>query len=87
MAGFKTKAPRTGFNRPTSAMSQDVDREWRDVYAKDLEPGDIVTGMGLVISVERIIRPFVDVEAGVPESKRYHIYGLEPVKAFVRKVN
>jgi hypothetical protein len=85
MGQFKSKAPRTGFNRPTSTASEPVDREWRDVYAKDLVEGDIVAGKGLITEAIRNIRPFVLIEAGHPNALQYKLYELDIVKAFVRK--
>ena len=87
MAGFKAKAPRTGFSRPRSLGGQKVDREWREVYAKDLEVDDIVAGLGVVTQVDRKIRPFVSVVAGVPEPRTHNLYGLDTVKAFIKKEN
>ncbi len=85
MGKFKNKAAKTGFNRPTSTASTNVDREWRDVYAKDLTEGDIIAGKGLITEAIRNVRPFVIIEAGHPESKQYKLYELDIVKAFVRK--
>lgn len=85
MGKLKNKAPRTGYTAPTSIMSQDVDREWKDVYPDTLEPGDIVAGMGAVLSAIPDCRNDVCIEAGQPESKEYFIDKTVKVKAFVKK--
>lgn len=82
---FKAKAPRLGYARPSIDLGNQGVREWKDVYVKDLEPGDIVANLGKVISISRIIRPFVDVLAGVPNSYSHHMYELDIVKAFVKR--
>jgi hypothetical protein len=85
MAGFKSKKPKTGFNRPQATAGQAVSREWKDVPANSLEPGDIIAGLGIVTEVASIIRPFVHVTAGHPEKKTHKLQNTSLVKAFVRK--
>lgn len=88
MGNFKSKKPRTGFNRP-QASGGPVDRCWKEVYPGDLVKDDILAGMGLVVYVtpHEDCRDQIMVEAGSPESKDYFLPKDVKVKAFVRKVD
>lgn len=48
MGNFKTKKPNTGFTRPVANGSQNINREWKTIPAKDVQEGDIIAGMGIV---------------------------------------
>jgi hypothetical protein len=87
MAGFKNKAPRTGFNRPTATAGVVVDRVWKDVYPEALAVGDIVAGLGAVTDIIATAdcRNQVWLEAGLPTAKEYFLDNDVLVKAFVRK--
>lgn len=88
MGKFKSKAPRTGYTAPSSVMTQDVDREWKDVYPDTLQKDDIVAGLGKVTEIENYLtcRNEVVISAGIPESKEYFLEADSKVKAFVKKV-
>ena len=42
--------PKNQFQRPSISIS-DVKKEWRDIPAKDLRPGDVAAGLGRVAEV------------------------------------
>lgn len=87
MSGFKAKKPRLGYTAPSSIITQNVDREWRDVYPESLQVGDLVAEKGMIIYHSLTCRNEVYIEAGVPESKEFYLDKDTKVKAFVRKVN
>lgn len=87
MGRFKSKKPRTGYVVPVSIMSQDIDREWKDVYPQFLQVGDIVAGKGVITYHSLTCRNEVYIEAGIPESKEYILPADDTVKAFVKKGN
>lgn len=87
MGKFKNKKPRTGFSRPQAVAGEVVDREWKDVYPQFLQVGDIVAGKGVIVYHSLTCRNEVYVEAGIPDSKEYHLPAKEKVKAFVKKGN
>jgi hypothetical protein len=87
MAGFKSKKARTGYVTPESKMSQDVDREWKDVYPDELAVGDILAGKGLITMKDITCQDDIFIMAGVPDSNTYDLPKNVKVKAFIRKAN
>lgn len=87
MAGFKSKKPRTGFNRPSAVAGQTVDRVWKKVLPTELAIQDTVAGLGVVTDIiaEVDCSGQVWLEAGIPVSKEYFVDASTYVKAFVRK--
>lgn len=87
MAGFKSKKPRTGFNRPQASAGVVVDRVWKDVVPTELVVDDLVAGLGVVVDIEPIpnCQDEVWILAGVPTSKEFFLPSAGKVKAFVRK--
>lgn len=85
MGRFKNKKPRTGFSRPQSVMSSDVQREWKSVQVKDLQIDDIVAGMGVVVFCAETCDGEWYVQAG--ESTDDFFSPDKSVLAFVRKVD
>lgn len=86
MSRFKSKKPRTGFDRPTASAGT-VDRFWSDVYPDQLTSGDIVPGLGVIVTVRGAIAgsTYQVVEAGSPESTLHYLPKNIQVKAFIRK--
>jgi hypothetical protein len=85
MGKFKSRKPRTGFSNPAIDLGSDVKRVWKHIPSKDIQKDDIVSGLGKVVSVSRTVRPFVDIEAGVPESSIYRAYELDIFFVFVKR--
>lgn len=86
MGKFKTKAPKTGYIRPISAMTETPGREWRRVAVQDVQVGDIIAGMGVVKTIFQTCRSDeYYLEAG--ESVEGSFDATKEVFAFVRKVN
>lgn len=89
-AGFKSRSAkgRVDLSRPVVDLNRTiVDREWRDIQVQDVEEGDTVAGMGVVLSVLPTCRGTVFVEAGIPESKIHTLEETTVVKVFVKKEN
>lgn len=87
MAGFKSKKPRTGYTAPEAKMSQNVDREWKDVYPDELVVGDLLAGKGLITDKHITCRDEILITAGVPNGTEYDLPKDVKVKAFIRKAN
>lgn len=89
-AGFKSRSAkgRVDLSRPVVDLNRTgILREWRDVQVQDLQEGDTVAGMGVVVSVLPTCRGEVFLEVGIPESKTHYIEETTVVKAFVKKGN
>jgi hypothetical protein len=85
MGNFKSKKPRTGFNRPLATGGQ-VDRSWQDVYPEHITVDDILAGIGIIISIVWA-EDNTSVLAGIPDSKEYYLPNDIKVKAFTRKAD
>ena len=89
-AGFKSRPAkgRVDLSRPVADLNvTGITRQWRDIQAQDVQEGDTVAGMGVVLTVLPTCRGEVFIEAGIPESKTHMLEETTVVKAFVKKEN
>ena len=84
MGKFKSKAARTGFNRPQATGSSEINREWKTVTIKQLAEGDIIAGKGIVKTIFQTCRDDeYYLEAGEVTDQVFS--SEEQVYAFVKK--
>lgn len=89
-AGFKSRPAkgRVDLSRPVADLNvTGITRQWRDIQVQDVQEGDTIAGMGVVLTVLSTCRGEVFVEAGIPESKTHKLEETTVVKAFVKKEN
>ncbi len=86
MSRFKNKSsiPKP-FSRPSIEAGTQVGRCWKEIEVKDLKPGDIVAGMGLVREILPTCGDDMLIDAG--EHVDNFLPSHQLVLAFVRKVN
>lgn len=86
-AGFKNKRVKPNLDRPSVDLDRTgVTREWRNVAVQDLVAGDIVSGMGQVVSTQPTCKDTeIVLEVGVPDSKIHFMNYGDVFFAFVKK--